>query len=163
MKNKEVQWNRLYCNTTDKHVIGGEYTFKDHAWNEVSGRYVQYEEFWRPEYFRQSVINKKQGSLDEVHPNNEYWLERYNKHVEETKKFYDEMIVDGIPNEQARSILGINLFTEFWWTISFQGLAHFVNLRNHEHAQKEICVYAVAMDELMIELFPELWEQHGRL
>lgn len=36
-----------------KHIVGGEYSFKDQPWNEISGRYVQFDhEFWQPEGFR---------------------------------------------------------------------------------------------------------------
>src|SRR5688500_11326917 len=59
-----------------KHIIGAEYTndsFKDTGWNEQSGRYVPYDDYWTPAYFRIAPDNKKQGSIDEVHPNNTYW------------------------------------------------------------------------------------------
>jgi thymidylate synthase (FAD) len=45
-----------------KHVVGVSYTVArepDHAWNEISGRYVQYNhEFYRPQSFRKQSENK---------------------------------------------------------------------------------------------------------
>jgi thymidylate synthase (FAD) len=146
-----------------KHVVGGDYAFKDHAWNEISGRYIQYNEFWKPDYFRKSVINKKQGSLDETHERNNYWLSVYEAHVKLTETLYNGMIADGIPNEQARTLLGINLYTEFYWTCSFQCVAHFANLRNHPHAQKEIKDYAEIIDSMLQEIQPMLWQFHNQL
>ena len=49
-----------------KHVVGIETTSnsstKDHAWNEISGRYVEVEDFYTPEVFRKQSeeINKPQ-------------------------------------------------------------------------------------------------------
>lgn len=151
-----------------KHIIGCSYDFndsahKDTAWNEISGRYVAYNEFWQPIYFRQKANNVKQGSLDEVHPRNEYWLQRYHDHVATTEVLYTHMLEDGIAPEQARTILGLNVFTEYYWTASFQAVAHFVRLRNEEHAQKEIREYAVLIDTVMSELFPVGWEYRNRL
>ena len=42
--------------TTSSHVT------KDHAWNEVSGRYVPYEEFYLPTEFRKQSEDNKQAS-----------------------------------------------------------------------------------------------------
>ena len=47
-----------------KHVVGIETTSnsstKDHAWNEISGRYVEYDEFYEPTDLEnnQKIINK---------------------------------------------------------------------------------------------------------
>ena len=52
-----------------KHVVGIETTSnsstKDHAWNEISGRYVPVEDFYIPEVFRnnQRIINRQQRDL----------------------------------------------------------------------------------------------------
>ena len=49
-----------------KHVVGIETTSnhptKDHAWNEISGRYVPYEDFYKPTEFRKQSENNKQAS-----------------------------------------------------------------------------------------------------
>lgn len=151
-----------------KHVIGTNYSFdtsahKDTAWNEISGRYVAYNEFWIPDYFRQKAANVKQGSLDEIHPRNDYWIQRYQDHVAATEVLYKHMLEDGIPSEQARTVLGLNVYTEYYWTASFQAIAHFVRLRDEAHAQKEIREYAILLSAIMAELFPVAWEYRNRL
>ena len=49
-----------------KHVVGIETTSnsatKDHAWNEISGRYVEYSDFYMPENFRAQSEDNKQAS-----------------------------------------------------------------------------------------------------
>ena len=53
-----------------KHVVGIETTSssatKDHAWNEISGRYVVYEEeFYCPSVYRKQSEDNKQASVNE--------------------------------------------------------------------------------------------------
>ena len=54
-----------------KHVVGIETTSnhptKDHAWNEISGRYVPYDEFYMPTEFRKQSEDNKQASLSLIH------------------------------------------------------------------------------------------------
>ena len=52
-----------------KHVVGIETTSnsstKDHAWNEISGRYVEYDEFYEPTIYRKQSDDNKQASEGE--------------------------------------------------------------------------------------------------
>ena len=52
-----------------KHVVGIETTSnsstKDHAWNEISGRYVEYDEFYEPISYRKQSDDNKQASEGE--------------------------------------------------------------------------------------------------
>ena len=49
-----------------KHVVGIETTSnsstKDHAWNEISGRYVVVEDFYTPDVWRKQSEDNKQAS-----------------------------------------------------------------------------------------------------
>lgn len=146
-----------------KHIVGADYAFKDHAWNEISGRYVEYEEFWHPEYFRISAPTIKQGSIDTPHDNSEQLIEEYKQLTKQVNEFYQKMVIAGVAKEQARTILGINLYTEFIWTASLHCIAHFVNLRDHPHAQKEIQEYAVIVDELMTGIAPVAWSVRRKI
>jgi len=48
-----------------KHVVGIEtsssHSTKDHAWNEISGRYVPVEDFYTPDVWRKQSEDKKQA------------------------------------------------------------------------------------------------------
>ena len=53
-----------------KHVVGIETTSssstKDHAWNEISGRYVPVEDYYMPTVFRAQSDDNKQASEGEA-------------------------------------------------------------------------------------------------
>lgn len=146
-----------------KHIIGCDYTFKDTGWNEISSRYVEIHEFWKPDYFRQQAIDKKQGSTDAPHPRSDYWKKLYIEHIDRTDFLYTEMVADGVAIEQARTLLGLNMYTEFYWSASFQAIAHFVNLRYDEHAQKEIRQYAIALDDIAYTIWTNSWSVRSLL
>lgn len=146
-----------------KHIVGSDYAFKDHAWNEISGRYVEYEEFWHPAYFRISAPSIKQGSIDQEHEQSAEFVKEYARLSKEVHEFYQRMVIAGVAKEQARTILGVNLYTEFIWTASLHCVAHFVNLRNHPHAQKEIQEYAVLVDEMIGSIAPVSWSVRRKI
>lgn len=68
---------------------------------------------------------------------------------------YERLLEMGVAKEQARIILPLNLYTEVYWTASFQAIMNFIDLRDADHAQWEIRQYAVAMKNFMLELYPE--------
>ena len=154
-----------------KHVVGIETTSngstKDHAWNEISGRYVPVEEYYIPQIWRKQSDDNKQaseGELDDVQ--NSRAIHYYNTALTTTINMYDRLINDlGVAKEQARVILPLSQYTEVYWTASFQAVMNFIELRNEKTSQIEIQEYAKVLLEQMKEVFPkttELWsEAHG--
>jgi thymidylate synthase (FAD) len=141
-----------------KHVVGIETTssssVKDHAWNEISGRYVPVTDFYKPDNWRKQSIDNKQaskGSIEEQEKANEIFNSAMNMLLES----YNKLLELGIAKEEARILLPLNQYSEIYWTASFQAIMNFIELRDDEHAQWEIRQYAVAMKEIMSELFPE--------
>ena len=59
-----------------------------------------------------------------------------------------------LPKEQARSLLPIGLYTEFYWTVNGSSLLNFLDLRTDKSAQFETRVYAQAIVELVTEVAP---------
>jgi thymidylate synthase (FAD) len=59
-----------------------------------------------------------------------------------------------VPRELARMILGLNLYTEFYWQMDLHNLLHFLELRLEEHAQKEIKEYALVIYHLVKKICP---------
>lgn len=146
-----------------KHVVGIEWTSmptKDHAWNEISGRYVVYEDFYEPEMFRPQSENNKQASEDGDLSNTtlrEFDIsvkEAYKSALDYCKKIYSALLEAGVAKEQARLVLPFSTFTEVYWTCSLQAAVHFVKLREHSGAQWEIRNLANAMKELIHQAFP---------
>jgi thymidylate synthase (FAD) len=141
-------------------VIGSDYSFKDQPWNEISGRYVELEhEVWRPDSFRIQSKNNKQASVaGSVVDENEAMVALYNQTVDTCYSTYKTLIASGVSKEQARAVLPVSFYTEWYWTASLQALAHMVNLRDHEHAQIETRDFAQAVDKLISELYPHGWK-----
>ena len=148
-----------------KHVVGIETTSdhptKDHAWNEISGRYVAYQDFYEPTEFRAQSDDNKQASdglIEEQSKANWYWKEAQNKAVDN----YNKLLEMGMAKEQARSILPLTVYTQVWWTASFQSIMNFIELRDEKTAQVEIQEYARALKGIMLEVFPEttkIWSE----
>ncbi|MFZ1375102.1 MAG: FAD-dependent thymidylate synthase [Geothrix sp.] len=133
-----------------KHRIGSEF-------NEISGRYVEFpeDEFFVPELFRkQAKVNKQgsEGALDEAH--RERALASYLESCRGAVAHYKELIALGVCREQARCVLPLALYSEVYWTVSLQAVAHFIRLRADGHAQWEIQQYAAAVRTVVEPLYP---------
>jgi thymidylate synthase (FAD) len=148
-----------------KHVVGIETTSshptKDHAWNEISGRYVEVAEYYIPEVFRAQSEDNKQASEGEVESQEECKVV-WDDAIWYAEQFYNSLLKRGVAKEQARAILPLSQYTQVWWTASFQSIMNFIELRDEKTAQVEIQEYARALKGIMLEVFPEttkLWEE----
>jgi len=141
-----------------KHVVGSDYSFKDLPWNEISGRYVEYNEFYTPENFFMQHKKRKQGRTDEIHPQSEYFIRRYKEIQQLAVALYKEMSGSGVAMEQARLTLPLSTYTQFYWTASPQAVFHFVKLRNKPDAQAEIREYAKEVAEIGRMHYSHLWD-----
>ena len=150
-----------------KHVVGIETTSssasKDHAWNEISGRYVEVEDYYYPEVWRKQSEDNKQASdgvLDDLQQKR--MTSFYNEYMRQVEMTYDRMIEAGMAKEQARIVLPLSQYTQVWWTASFQSVMNFIELRDEPTSQIEIQDYAKVLKEIMLESFPEttkLWSE----
>ena len=59
-----------------------------------------------------------------------------------------------------RSILPVNIYTEWYWKNDLHNLLHFIGLRSDSHAQYEIRVYSDAMAKFVKEVAPHAWEAY---
>jgi len=141
-----------------KHVVGIEtsssYPTKDHAWNEISGRYVPVNDFYNPPFWRAQSSDNKQASEGTIE-NQDKANEIFSDAMSTLLDSYGKLLELGVAKEQARILLPLNQYTEIYWTASFQAIMNFIDLRDETHAQWEIREYAIAMKDLMLELFPE--------
>ena len=151
-----------------KHVVGIETTSnssaKDHAWNEISGRYVEVEDFYYPSVWRKQSEDNKQateGAVEDQDVARHHW----DTAMFHATQQYEKLLQMGVGKEQARAILPLNQYTEVYWTASFQGIMNFIELRDEKTSQWEIQEYAKVMKKLMLDVFPEttkIWaETHG--
>ena len=150
-----------------KHVVGIETTSssvtKDHAWNEISGRYIPVQEYYHPSVWRKQSEDNKQASegvLDDLQQKRMASI--YNEYMRQVEMTYDRMIDAGMAKEQARIVLPLSQYTLVWWTASFQSVMNFIELRDEPTAQWEIQEYAKAMKKIMFESIPDttnLWSE----
>jgi thymidylate synthase (FAD) len=127
------------------------------AFNEISARYAELpEEFYVPELSditKQSDSNK-QMRTGEQHPNAEGWRREIRDLCSTSFEVYREMLDAGVPRELARSVLPLGTYSHMFATVNLHNLMHFLSLRLHPHAQKEIRVYAEAMLQLIEPVVP---------
>lgn len=135
-----------------KHVVGIEttssYYTKDHAWNEISGRYITLSEIYHPTYWRKQSKDNKQASYGYIEPEISMNCDEiYRKTIDNVMDSYDKLIKMGVCKEQARMLLPLSFMTEFYWTVSFQALENFIELRNDSSAQGEIRELAQKLED----------------
>jgi len=135
--------------------------------NEYSGRYsVIKDEYYVPkseDIKIQSKENKQGGS--EIAPTDV--ADDFKKNIvylaDESYEKYLNFMDSGISREQARMLLPVSYYTEWYWKIDLHNLLHFLALRCDSHAQYEIRVFADAILSLIKPIVPlavEAWEDY---
>jgi thymidylate synthase (FAD) len=127
-------------------------TDKGCSWNEVSGRYLQWAaEFYVPPRMRANPSHgNKQASVDlpdEFDHEGERALML--AECEAAFRAYEERIERGVAKEIARMLLPQSLYSQAYWTVSLQGVLHFLEQRLKPDAQYEIRRYAQAVQDLV--------------
>lgn len=135
--------------------------------NEYSGRYsVIKDDYYIPniDNIRAQSTKNKQGGTEIL---NEQTAEEFHHRLKDTDKAayenYKEALDNGISREQARMLLPVNFYTEWYWKIDLHNLLHFLALRCDSHAQQEMQVYGNAMLDLIKPIVPitiEAWEDY---
>ncbi len=127
-------------------------TDKGCSWNEVSGRYVQWEpEFYVPKIMRSNPPHgNKQASVDLPDDYDHVGArEAMLADCQASFERYQQRVDDGLAKEIARMLLPQNLYTQAYWTVSLQGVLHFLAQRLKPDAQYEIRRYAQAVQKLV--------------
>lgn len=143
-----------------KHVVGISYSEAatvDHAWNEISMRYVEGDqfEFYIPEYWRGQSDSNKQASAGFLFPElSQDCYHDLKDHVHRAQELYRACRERGAAKEMCRMFFPLNIYTEFYWTVSLQALANFLKLRTHPGAQSEIMEYARVLGNLASTVTP---------
>ena len=132
--------------------------------NEYSLRYSEArDEFYfpDPEHIQfQSALNK-QGRSGEVPLELKQKVLDYFKEISERSfTMYQELNEAGIARELVRSLLPVNIYTEWYWKNDLHNLLHFIGLRSDSHAQYEIRVYSDAMAVSVKAVAPFAWEAY---
>lgn len=142
-----------------KHAVGSTHLDDSMGWNESSRRYItENEEFYIPsvDQWRSAPANRKQGSGEGI---SEYYGAKYTQRmrrvVEEAVENYRQALADGVAPEQARLLLpAYAMYVRWRWTVSLNGVLHFLSLRLDSHAQWEIQEYARAVNTIVHQYYP---------
>lgn len=152
-----IKMPEFCCRQMYKHIIGIEATSnsatKDHAWNEISQRYVPVSDTFYPQLWRAQSEDNKQAS-DGLISNQDKANELYDSYLTQMQNTYQQLLDLGVAKEQARIVLPLSIYSEVIWTASFQAIMNLIRLRDHHHAQQEIRDYAVVIKDICSELFP---------
>ena len=132
--------------------------------NEYSLRYSEArDEFYMPdpEHIQfQSALNK-QGRSGEVSAElKQKVLDYFKENSDRSFALYQELNEAGVARELARSLLPVNIYTEWYLKNDLHNLLHFIGLRSDGHAQYEIRVFSDAMAESVKAVAPFAWEAY---
>lgn len=121
--------------------------------NQSSARYQEFEwETYFPKEWRKQDTTNKQGSGDAFTWTKQHDItEALNLAYDEAESFYDGALYEGVAREQARIIMPAGQYSELIWNLDLHNLFHFLEVRDHPHAQYEIRVYAQAILKLLHE------------
>lgn len=135
--------------------------------NEVSARYSELEDgAWRPDMddIRGQGSKNKQVGDGELIPEKRYMAAIEIRRAADTAyKFYRDLLADGVCREQARAVLPVGTYTEWYWRVDLHNLLRFLRLRLDWHAQAEIRAYAAVVLDLITPIVPVAvasWREH---
>ncbi len=130
------------------------------SYNEISARYVEVlERFYTPLEFREQAKNNRQASVQANESfNQDAARALYESAWKASFGAYHHLLELGVAKEQARGVLPVTQYTEFYFTCNLRALFHFLGLRDHAGAQWEIQQYARALAQLAEPLFPSAFE-----
>lgn len=103
-------------------------------------------------------LKNRQNSIEGVDPAiEEQWLIVQSKLVDEVQRAYDWARHHNIAKEQARALLPEGLTTtRLYMNGSLRSYWHFVSVRHHPTAQKEVREVAECISNLIVQYFPAL-------
>ncbi len=128
------------------------------VWNEVSRRYVSEDpDIWDPDSWREVAEDKKQGSKMTEVKSNGVVSHMYRDATRHALDAYKRMIDLGVCPEQARAVLPLSAYTEWYWTGSLYAFSRVCKLRLAEDAQFETRVIAKQIADRCNEEFPISW------
>lgn len=134
------------------------------SFSEISYRYKEPDmKFFLPDQWRKQSSDNKQVTEGALDAENQVLANTYaNAVYEHARHAYQELLDLGVGRELARIVLPVGLYTEFYGTVNLHNLFHFLDLRDHKHAQQEIAWAAGRIKELISPIVPHCfraWEE----
>lgn len=127
--------------------------------NEVSARYTELpEEYYLPSEFRRQDTKNKQGSVEAPDLDHTLLQSELATGYRFAHKTYQSLLKAGVAREQARMVLPVGIYTEFYSCWDLNNLLKYLFLREDGHAQSEHRDYAVPMKQIASFYFPETFK-----
>jgi thymidylate synthase (FAD) len=132
------------------------------AFQEFSQRYQDVNrlgDIFEPIELRSQCEDNRQSSTEVIDPmiqmeSNQLSSETINAFLGKAHSLYNKLLEAGVAREQARMVLPLATTTKIHMTGSIRSWIHFLELRDDEHAQKEIQLIAQEIKRIFIEEFP---------
>lgn len=125
------------------------------AYNELSARYRPLpEEFYVPDPSAIGVQSSDNKQMRDMGGENHEAAVAIKEACAASFRSYNALLASGVPRELARSVLPVATYSHMFATVNLLNLFRFLGLRQHEHAQHEIRVYADAMKQLAEAVAP---------
>ena len=126
------------------------------SFQEFSQRYSEVVEF-EPVQLRKQAETNRQSSTEDI-PSGDYVNVLVNNALEFSEDIYKGLIESGVSRETARMILPMTAKTTFYMNGTLRSWLHFLEVRNHSHAQREAQDIAKEIEKIMLEHFPTILE-----
>jgi thymidylate synthase (FAD) len=138
--------------TTSRAISAQFMRHRSFSFQEFSQRYSEVVEF-EPVQLRMQAETNRQSSTVDVEANN--ILNTFvDEALNEAESTYQRLIEAGVSRETARMILPMTSQTTFYMNGTLRSWLHFLEVRNHSHAQREAQDIAKEIEVLMLEHFP---------
>lgn len=128
------------------------------SFNEMSGRYKELpREAFLPDQpdVRQQVGKPGAYNFSQLDDSKAYTAVAVMRSVYDAAfDAYSDLLALGVAREQARMVLPVATFTEFFWTVNARSLMNFLSLRTDDAAQKEIRDYALQVEQIFAQHMP---------
>jgi thymidylate synthase (FAD) len=130
------------------------------SFQEFSQRYQDVNhlgDIFEPIELRAQCEDNRQSSTEVVNPllpNGVFANKNIQTHFERCHQLYNDLLEAGVAREQARMVLPLATTTKIHMTGSIRSWIHFLELRDDEHAQKEIQLVAQEIKKHFRKQFP---------
>lgn len=131
------------------------------SFQEFSQRYAVVHEFEDADPRRQDMKNR-QNSIDDLPEDVRLWWElEYRQLLTSASALYGEAVGRGIAKECARMVLPMSSRSKMYMNGTIRSWIHYLDLRTHEHTQKEHRDVALAIRGLLARELPVIAEAVG--
>ena len=133
------------------------------TFQEFSQRYAVVHEFEDADPRRQDLKNR-QSSIDDLPVDvMTWWDHEYKELLAHATRIYGEAVGKGIAKECARMVLPMSSRSRIYMNGTIRSWIHYLELRTHEHTQKEHRDVAFAIRDLLAERLPVIAKAVGWL